>query len=80
MIGQLEGGVAPPHCIIFPFSTLFRSHAGQEAKGRDEIDRIVKEAAAAGATVVVASHEIERAQQLATRTVSLIAGQVRESQ
>jgi len=28
----------------------------------------------------VASHEIERAQQLATRTVSLIAGQVRESQ
>jgi ABC-type phosphate/phosphonate transport system ATPase subunit len=40
----------------------------------------VKEAAASGATVVVASHEIERAQQLATRTVSLIAGQVRESQ
>ena len=59
---------------------LDEPHAGLDAKGRDEIDRIVKEAAASGATVVVASHEIERAQQLATRTVSLIAGQVRESQ
>jgi ABC-type ATPase involved in cell division len=45
-----------------------------------EIDRIVKEAAASGATIVVASHEIERAQQLATRTISLVAGQVRDSQ
>ena len=59
---------------------LDEPHAGLDAKGRDEIDRIVKDAAASGATIVVASHEIERAQQLATRTISLVAGQVRDSQ
>ena len=70
-------------CLVVRRAELWlldEPHAGLDAKGRDEIDRIVKEAAASGATVVVASHEIERAQQLATRTVSLIAGQVRESQ
>jgi heme ABC exporter ATP-binding subunit CcmA len=70
-------------CLVVRRAELWlldEPHAGLDAKGRDEIDRIVKEAAASGATVVVASHEIERAQQLATRTVSLIAGQVRDSQ
>jgi heme ABC exporter ATP-binding subunit CcmA len=70
-------------CLVVRRAELWlldEPHAGLDAKGRDEIDRIVKEAAASGATVVVASHEIERAQQLATRTVSLVAGQVRDSQ
>jgi len=70
-------------CLVVRRAELWlldEPHAGLDAKGRDEIDRIVKEAAASGATVVVASHEIERAQQLATRTVSLVAGQVRGSQ
>jgi ABC-type branched-subunit amino acid transport system ATPase component len=70
-------------CLVVRRAELWlldEPHAGLDAKGRDEIDRIVREAAASGATVVVASHEIERAQQLATRTVSLIAGQVRDSQ
>lgn len=70
-------------CLVVRRAELWlldEPHAGLDAKGRDEIDRIVKEAAASGATVVVASHEIERAQQLATRTISLIAGQVRDSQ
>jgi len=70
-------------CLVVRRAELWlldEPHAGLDAKGRDEIDRIVKEAVASGATVVVASHEIERAQQLATRTVSLIAGQVRDSQ
>ena len=69
-------------CLVVRRAELWlldEPHAGLDAKGRDEIDRIVKEAAASGATVVVASHEIERAQQLATRTVSLVAGQVRDS-
>jgi heme ABC exporter ATP-binding subunit CcmA len=69
-------------CLVVRRAELWlldEPHAGLDAKGRDEIDRIVKEAAASGATVVVASHEIERAQQLATRTVSLIAGQVCDS-
>ena len=56
---------------------LDEPHAGLDAKGRDEIDLILKEAASAGATIVVASHEVERAQQLASRTVSLVAGHVR---
>jgi heme ABC exporter ATP-binding subunit CcmA len=70
-------------CLVVRRAELWlldEPHAGLDAKGRDEIDRIVKEAAASGATIVVASHEIERAQQLATRTVSLVAGQVRDSQ
>ena len=70
-------------CLVVRRAELWlldEPHAGLDAKGRDEIDRIVKEAVASGATVVVASHEIERAQQLATRTVSLVAGQVRDSQ
>ena len=70
-------------CLVVRRAELWlldEPHAGLDAKGRDEIDRIVKEAVASGATAVVASHEIERAQQLATRTVSLIAGQVRDSQ
>ena len=70
-------------CLVVRRAELWlldEPHAGLDAKGRDEIDRIVKEAAASGATVVVASHEIERAQQLATRTISLVAGQVRDSQ
>lgn len=69
-------------CLVVRRAELWlldEPHAGLDAKGRDEIDHIVKEAAASGATVVVASHEIERAQQLATRTVSLVAGQVRDS-
>ena len=69
-------------CLVVRRAELWlldEPHAGLDAMGRDEIDRIVKEAAASGATVVVASHEIERAQQLATRTVSLVAGQVRDS-
>ena len=69
-------------CLVVRRAELWlldEPHAGLDAKGRDEIDHIVKEAAASGATIVVASHEIERAQQLATRTVSLVAGQVRDS-
>ena len=70
-------------CLVVRRAELWlldEPHAGLDAKGRDEIDRIVKEAAASGATIVVASHEIERAQQLATRTISLVAGQVRDLQ
>jgi heme ABC exporter ATP-binding subunit CcmA len=56
---------------------LDEPHAGLDAKGRDEIDLILREAASAGATIIVASHEVERAQQLASRTVALVAGHVR---
>ena len=57
---------------------LDEPHAGLDATGRDELDQVLKMAAAAGATVMVASHELERAAQLATRQVEVVAGQVRE--
>ena len=57
---------------------LDEPHAGLDAAGRDELDQVLKMAASAGATVMVASHELERAGQLATRQVEVVAGQVRE--
>jgi heme ABC exporter ATP-binding subunit CcmA len=57
---------------------LDEPHAGLDAAGRDELDQVLKMAAAAGATVMVASHELERAAQLATRQLEVVAGQVHE--
>ncbi|MEX2625780.1 MAG: heme ABC exporter ATP-binding protein CcmA, partial [Ilumatobacteraceae bacterium] len=51
--------------------------AGLDASGRDELDVTLRQAAAAGATVVVASHELERTGALATRVVDIVGGQVR---
>ena len=53
---------------------LDEPHNGLDAAGRDEIDATLRAAVAAGATVVVASHELERAGALATRTVEVVAG------
>jgi len=58
---------------------LDEPHAGLDAASRDELDRILRQAAASGATVIVASHELERATSLATRVVEVVAGQVRET-
>jgi ABC-type uncharacterized transport system ATPase subunit len=38
----------------------------------------LREAADAGATILVASHELERAGALASRTVDVVAGRVHE--
>jgi heme ABC exporter ATP-binding subunit CcmA len=57
---------------------LDEPHAGLDAASRDELDRILRQAASSGATVVVASHETDRASALATRVVHVVAGQVRE--
>ncbi len=57
---------------------LDEPHAGLDAVGRDELDSTLRAAAAAGATVMVASHELERAGALATRVVEVVGGQVRE--
>jgi len=57
---------------------LDEPHAGLDAGGRDELDSVLKMAATAGATVIVASHELERASKLATRQVEVVAGQVRK--
>ena len=55
---------------------LDEPHAGLDAAGRDELDTTLRQAAASGATVVVASHELERAGSLATRCIDVVAGQV----
>ena len=57
---------------------LDEPHAGLDAVGRDELDDVLRSAARAGATIMVASHELERAGHLATRQVEVVAGQVRE--
>ena len=57
---------------------LDEPHAGLDAAGRDELDATLREATAAGATVIVASHELERAGALATRLVEVVGGQIRE--
>jgi heme ABC exporter ATP-binding subunit CcmA len=57
---------------------LDEPHAGLDAAGRDELDLVLRQAVAAGATVVVASHELERAGSLSDRIVDVVGGQVRE--
>ncbi|NDE79771.1 MAG: heme ABC exporter ATP-binding protein CcmA [Actinobacteria bacterium] len=57
---------------------LDEPHAGLDAVGRDELDDVLRSAARAGATIMVASHELDRAGHLATRQVEVVAGQVRE--
>ena len=53
---------------------LDEPHAGLDAAGRDELDALLRNAVASGATVVLASHESERAAGLATRTVTVDGG------
>lgn len=55
---------------------LDEPHAGLDAAGRDELDALLGAAVAAGATVIVASHELERAGRLATRRVDVVGGRV----
>lgn len=57
---------------------LDEPHAGLDAAGRDELDGLLREAVSAGATVIVSSHESERAAALATRTVTVDGGVVSE--
>ena len=53
---------------------LDEPHAGLDAAGRDELDALLRDAVNSGATVVLASHESERASGLATRTITIDGG------
>lgn len=55
---------------------LDEPHSGLDASGRDELDEVLRQAANAGATIVLASHESERAERLGARVVSMSGGQV----
>ena len=68
-------------CLIARRAQLWlldEPHAGLDASARDELDDTLRQASAAGATMLVASHELERAGSLATRTVDVVAGRVHE--
>jgi heme ABC exporter ATP-binding subunit CcmA len=53
---------------------LDEPHAGLDAEARDRLDELVAQAASQGATVIFSSHELDRADALATRAVDLVAG------
>ena len=53
---------------------LDEPHAGLDADGRDVIDELMIEAASVGATVLFASHELDRADQIAQRAVTISGG------
>lgn len=55
---------------------LDEPHAGVDQAGRDVVDELIAGAAAAGATVLVASHELDRAESVAHRTVTIAGGTV----
>ena len=57
---------------------LDEPHAGLDQAGRDEVDGLLRAAVAAGATVVLASHELDRAASVATRVVEVAGGHVHE--
>lgn len=59
---------------------LDEPHAGLDNDARDLLDGLVREAATAGATVLVASHELERAGALAARQVVVSGGIVRDEE
>jgi heme ABC exporter ATP-binding subunit CcmA len=59
---------------------LDEPHAGLDAGARDLVDDVVREAAAAGTTVLFASHELDRANAIARRQLTVIGGQVHETQ
>lgn len=58
---------------------LDEPHAGLDAAGRDDLDATLRAATDSGATIIIASHELDRAGALATRVVEVVGGQVREA-
>jgi heme ABC exporter ATP-binding subunit CcmA len=55
---------------------LDEPHAGLDAEHRDLLDELVRDAVGRGATVVLASHEHDRAMSLAGRIVTVAGGMV----
>ena len=55
---------------------LDEPHAGLDSDGRDIVDELVREATRAGATVIISSHELERARAIAPRMITIAGGAV----
>jgi heme ABC exporter ATP-binding subunit CcmA len=56
---------------------LDEPHAGLDQEGRDLVDGLIADASASGVTVLVASHERERAEAIVHRSVTVAGGTVR---
>lgn len=57
---------------------LDEPHAGLDQAGRNVVDELIADAIAAGATVIVASHELDRVRPLASHVVTVAGGIVQE--
>lgn len=57
---------------------LDEPHAGVDQEGRQVIDDLIVDAATAGGAVLVASHELDRAQTVVHRTVEISGGMATE--
>jgi heme ABC exporter ATP-binding subunit CcmA len=55
---------------------LDEPHAGLDDDGRDLVDGVVREAVATGATVLIASHDTDRATPLVSRTLLVAGGMI----
>ena len=58
---------------------LDEPHAGLDSLGRAQLDLVIGEARVAGATVLLASHEIDRAARVATRSVVMAGGELHDT-
>ncbi len=58
---------------------LDEPHAGLDADGRDLLDQLIQDAASVGATVLVATHDRGRIDDVLTRTVAVDGGVIKES-
>ena len=82
VVGRLSAGQrrrASFACLVARRPELWlldEPHAGLDRDGRDIVDAIVREASAAGATVVLSSHELDRSIALADEIVTLAGGAV----
>jgi heme ABC exporter ATP-binding subunit CcmA len=68
-------------CLIArdaPLWLLDEPHAGLDAANRDVVDALMRERAASGGTVVLASHELDRARAIADRSFTIAGGRVQE--
>lgn len=59
---------------------LDEPHSGLDQGGRDLIDQVILDAASAGATVMLASHELDRTLDLATRHLTVAGGTITSDQ
>lgn len=55
---------------------LDEPHTSLDERGRDELDDVLRQAASSGATIVLASHEVDRAHRLSSRVVTVTGGRV----